>query len=110
MVAHVYKARYYPNSHFLHASVSPGSSYVELGIMTARENIFKRYSWVLGDGMDIKSVNEPWLKGNDGSCVTHGIGYGTIMSPFQVFLDQILRAGRLIRSKYFSHNHMLVWY
>lgn len=77
LVARVFKARYYPDSHFLHALVSPGSSYIWLGIMTAKRSIFKGYRWILGDGRDINAVKDPWLKDRDDFCVTQGIDYGS---------------------------------
>ncbi|XP_074378321.1 uncharacterized protein LOC141719854 [Apium graveolens] len=76
LVARVYKARYYPDSHFLHASVSPGSSYIWSGIMTARRNICKGYRWILGDGRDINAIRDPWLQNKDDFCVSQSIDYG----------------------------------
>lgn len=101
LVARVFKARYYPNSHFLHASVSLGSSYVWSGIMTAKNSIFKGYKWVLGDGVDINAVKDPWIHGTTDFCVTQGIEYGTNHIPVSSFFQSDSRSWEVERVKSF---------
>lgn len=62
LVARLYKARCYPNNHFLQAKMQAGASFIWSSMMTAKEALHKGYRWVLGDGMDINAIQDPWLK------------------------------------------------
>lgn len=59
----MYKACYYANSHLLKATVSPISSYIWTGILTAKDIISEGFRWVLGDREGIEATRDPWLKG-----------------------------------------------
>lgn len=61
LVARVLKARYYPHSHFLNSTVSSNYSYIWQGIIKAKEYLRDGFRCVLGDGRDIKAVQDPWL-------------------------------------------------
>lgn len=63
LVARVFKARYFPTTHFLQAPKCNGSSYIWTGILCARDALVEGYRWVLGSGTDIKIATDPWLRG-----------------------------------------------
>lgn len=44
--------------------------------MTAKDSLYSGFRWVLGDGMDINAVKDPWLKNKEGFCVDQGPAYG----------------------------------
>lgn len=62
LVARVYKARYFYDSHFLRAKKGDGSSFIWSGIWTAKKTLFKGYRWVVGDGKEILITKDPWLR------------------------------------------------
>ncbi|XP_017239513.1 uncharacterized mitochondrial protein AtMg00310-like [Daucus carota subsp. sativus] len=76
LVARVFKARYYPNCNFMQAKMQQGESYIWSGIMSAKESLYKGYRWVLGNGMSINAIKDPWLKNKDGFCVSQNEDYG----------------------------------
>lgn len=59
----MFKAQYYPNSHFLKAKGISGASFIWTGIVTARDSMSAGYRWVLGNGASIEVANDPWLRG-----------------------------------------------
>lgn len=69
LVARVFKSRYYPNEHLLHATRGGGSSYIWSGIYEAKEALCKGFRWVLGDGGTIIAHRDPWLRGKENLCV-----------------------------------------
>lgn len=65
LVTRVFKARYYPDSHFLQAKREGGASYIWSGIWEAKEALGRGFRWVLGDGETISAHRDPWLKGKN---------------------------------------------
>lgn len=51
LVSRLFKARYFPDTHLLRSI-----------IWTTKERLFKGFRWILGDGMSIKAVKDPWLR------------------------------------------------
>ena len=62
LVARLFKARYYTNTHFLKSTKGAGSSFLWSGIHNAKETLFRGYRWVVGDGTDIIATKDPWLR------------------------------------------------
>lgn len=52
-----------------------GASYIWSGIMSSKDSLYKGYRWVLGNGMSINAIKDPWLKNNDGFCVSQNEDY-----------------------------------
>lgn len=77
LVARLYKARYYPNCGLLQAEMQTGASFIWSGLMTAKDSLYGGFRWVLGDGMAINAVKNPWLRKKAGFCVDQGVEYGT---------------------------------
>lgn len=75
LVARVYKARYYSDSHFLQAKLGNGSSFIWSGIITARNSLSESYRWVLGDGKDINAVTDQWIRGKADFRVYQDVNY-----------------------------------
>lgn len=44
--------------------------------MTAKDSLYGGFRWVLGDGMAINVVKDPWLRQKTGFCVDQGVEYG----------------------------------
>lgn len=63
LVARVYKAKYFQDCSILQATKENGSSFIWAGIWEAKEMVCKGYRWVLGDGRDINTFKDPWLRG-----------------------------------------------
>ena len=63
LVARVFKARYYPTSHFLQATRGIKTSFIWSGIITAKNTMAESYRWVVDDGKDINAIKDQWLRG-----------------------------------------------
>lgn len=59
LVARLYKARYFPTSHFMRATSSTDPSFIWSGILTAKNSLAESFRWVLGDGNSIDAVKDP---------------------------------------------------
>lgn len=86
LVARVFKAQYYPNTHFMKATLSSGASFIWLGILTAKETISDSFKWILGNGMTIEATNDPWLKRTPDFGVERNYVYATDSSTVASFL------------------------
>lgn len=69
LVARFYKARYFPESHFLEAEKQVGASYIWTGMMTTKNDLQKGFRWVVGNGHDINALRDSWPKNKVGCCV-----------------------------------------
>lgn len=69
LVARLYKVRYFPNSNVLKASRGHGASFIWTGIYTAKEDLYKGFRWVFGNGKDIVATKDPWLRKKPDFCV-----------------------------------------
>ncbi|KAA3485159.1 reverse transcriptase [Gossypium australe] len=65
LLAKVYKARYFPFTNFLSASVGSYPSFTWRSICGARELIDNGLIWRIGNGKMVNIWNDPWLLGND---------------------------------------------
>lgn len=61
LVARVLKNKYFPNTSFLKANVSPIASYTWKSICAARELVRKGAKWMVGDGCSIDVWRDPWV-------------------------------------------------
>lgn len=61
LVSKIYKARYYPNSSFLSATVGKNPSYVWRSIMEAQVLLKKGAVRRVGTGLAVSIQNDPWL-------------------------------------------------
>lgn len=50
-----FQCTYFSASHFLRAQKRQGSSFI-------KEELFKGFCWVLGDGSKVVAVRDPWLR------------------------------------------------
>lgn len=62
----VSKARYYPNGHFLAASVGHNPSYVWRSVCQSQVALREGVRWCVGDGASIKVLGNPWLHSGNG--------------------------------------------
>lgn len=63
LVARVFKARYFSDCHVLRAQKGEGASFIWGGIVEAKEELFRGFKWVLGDGRSIHMFTDQWLRG-----------------------------------------------
>lgn len=57
LVARVFKARYFLNSHILRAKKGVDDSFIWSGFCEAKEELFEGFRWILGDGHSINIVD-----------------------------------------------------
>jgi hypothetical protein len=69
LVARVFKARYFPHSSFTNASLGNNPSFVWRSIWKSRQVLLLGCRWRIGDGSNIKVMNEPWLREEEGRWV-----------------------------------------
>ena len=65
LVARIFKARYFPSSSYLTATVGHNPSYVWRIIMRARFIMREGARWSIGSGATISILNEPWLSNEE---------------------------------------------
>lgn len=75
LVARLYKAKYFLNSHILRAQKGTGSSIIWSRIWTAKEKLYKGFRWVVGNGKDINAVKDQWLNKKVDFCVENSSVY-----------------------------------
>ncbi|KAL6194310.1 hypothetical protein ACLB2K_035394 [Fragaria x ananassa] len=61
LLARVLKAKYYPNSNFLKASVKPGDSYAWRSLMKGKQVLVNGSRYLVGSGTSISVWTDPWL-------------------------------------------------
>lgn len=89
-MSRLYKAKYFLNSHILHAKASPGSSFIWKGIITAKNEIMQGCMWILGDGESIKCTQNLWLVWKDNFRVDLFVTYAdSNMVVSQLFLPYV---------------------
>ena len=57
----MFKARYFPNCDFVHASMGRNPSYVWRSILAAQEVVEKGFRWQVGNGCRIGIWRDKWL-------------------------------------------------
>jgi len=65
LVARIFKARYFPSSSYLTATVGHNPSYVWRSIMRSRFIVRGGARWSIGSGATISILNEPWLSNGE---------------------------------------------
>nr|XP_028965078.1 uncharacterized protein LOC114827439 [Malus domestica] len=75
LVAHLFKARYFPDMEFLIAPVKSNSSFCWRSITTARVLIQRGARWRVGDGLQIEIWGDSWLPRDN---------YAKVLSPVPV--------------------------
>ncbi|XP_058765928.1 uncharacterized protein LOC131639449 [Vicia villosa] len=63
LMSRFFKARYFPKTTFLDANLGYNPSFVWRSIWKVREVITFGCRWSIGDGSQIKVMNEPWIRG-----------------------------------------------
>lgn len=76
LVARLYKAKYFPDNHFLEARKQAGASYIWTCMMTALNVLKKGFRWIVSNGQSINALRDPWLKDKVGFCVDQDRSYG----------------------------------
>ncbi|XP_024172006.1 uncharacterized protein LOC112178017 [Rosa chinensis] len=61
LLAQVFKARYFPNTDFMHAVLHKGASFSWRSIMKGRDLLKKGLRFQVGNGEDISIWNDPWV-------------------------------------------------
>lgn len=61
LVAHVYKARYFPNGSFLDAKLGPNPSYTWSNVFSTQQLIRSKARCRVGNGDTIRVFHDPWL-------------------------------------------------
>lgn len=70
LVAQIYKARYFPNSSFLEASLGNNPSFIWRSVWEAKAVITAGARWKVGMGNKINIVGQPWLPDDQHPYVT----------------------------------------
>lgn len=55
--------------------------------MNAKDALYDGFRWVLGNGVDINAVKDPWLKNKVEYCVDQTIDYGVANIPVSEFIN-----------------------
>ncbi|XP_058784493.1 uncharacterized protein LOC131659300 [Vicia villosa] len=69
LVSRFFKARYFPKTTFLDANLGYNPSFVWRSIWKAREVLTFGCRWSIGDGSQIKVMNEPCIQGKAEDCM-----------------------------------------
>jgi hypothetical protein len=69
LVAKLYKARYFLNSSLFESKIGHNPSYAWRGIWQARQILMHGCRWSIGSGTNIRVMNDPWLRGNEGAWI-----------------------------------------
>jgi ribonuclease HI len=70
LVAKIFKARYFPNSSLLEASLGNNPSYVWRSLWKSCNVLQLGCRWSVGDGSKIKIMTDPWLRGQGSGWVS----------------------------------------
>jgi hypothetical protein len=70
IVTKIFKAKYFPKSDFLGASLGHNPSFVWRSIYTSQVIVRGGLRWCIGDGRSIELWKEPWLRSNECSYIT----------------------------------------
>ena len=88
-VCHVLKAKYFPNSDFIHATLGNNPSYTWRSIMAAQSIVREGLRWRVGNDREIRIWEDKWLP----TAPTH-----KVCSP-RLFLDPDTRVCELIKNE-----------
>jgi hypothetical protein len=69
LVARIFKARYFPHTSFTNSHLGNNPSFVWRSIWKSRQVLLLGCRWRIGDGSNIKVMNEPWLREEEGRWV-----------------------------------------
>ena len=61
LVSKIFKARYYPNSSYLEATLGHNPSFVWRSILSAKVVVRHGARWKIGMGLNIPIIGEPWI-------------------------------------------------
>ena len=98
LVYRVLKARYFPHSNFIHASIGNNPSYTWQSLLAAQPLVREGLRWRVGNGRDKRIWGDKWLP----TTSTY-----RICSP-RLFLDQDTRVCELIKPESASWNSEVV--
>lgn len=62
LVSRVYKARYFPDVHFLEANLGNNPSFIWRSIWEAKNVVKAGVRWKLGSGVSVRVRDQPWLQ------------------------------------------------
>ncbi|XP_058725649.1 uncharacterized protein LOC131596935 [Vicia villosa] len=69
LVSRIFKARYFSRTGLFEAKLGYNPSYVWRSIWKAREVLTLGCRWRIGDGRNIRVMDEPWLRGSREGCL-----------------------------------------
>lgn len=98
LVCQVLKARYFPHSDFIHASVGNNPSYTWQSILAAQLIVREGLRWRVGNGRSTRIWEDKWLP----TAPTH-----KVCSP-RLFLDPDTRVCELIKPEFDSWNSEVI--
>ncbi|XP_074351678.1 uncharacterized protein LOC141690812 [Apium graveolens] len=85
-------------------------SFIWVGIHTTKEVLCKAFKWVIGNGDEIISIKDPWLKKKPGLCVDQGALYENrnekVSSSFLSHLKYC--NAPLIRERFLQHDAYII--
>ena len=70
LLAQIFRARYYPNSTFLNASLGANPSYNLRGIWTSKNLLQKHCRFRVGNGSSILVKRDPWFPNSISGLIT----------------------------------------
>ena len=88
LVYRVFKARYFPNCGFVHASMGCNPSYVWRSILVAQEVVKKGIKWQVGNGSRIGIWRDKWLPTSS----THKVISPPLVLPLDATVDVLIDA------------------
>ena len=98
LVYHVLKARYFPHSNFIHATIGNNPSYTWWSILATQSIVREGLRWRVGNGRDIRIWEDKWLP----TTPTH-----KVCTP-RSFLDPDTRVCELIKPESDSQNSEVI--
>ena len=88
LVYRVFKARYFPNCGFVHASMGHNPSHVWRSILVAQEVVKKGIEWQVGNGSRIEIWRDKWLPTSS----THKVVSPPLVLPLDATVDVLIDA------------------
>ena len=105
LLAQIFRARSYPNSTFLNASLVTNSSYTLRGIWTSKNLLQKHYRFRVGNGSSILVKRDPCLSNSISDLITSPLGaFYDNTKVNELMCSRELQWDRDLIADIFNHN------